>query len=54
MRCGGSKLDDSKIKIIFVIGGPGCKKGTFCKIIRTRIWIYWHANKRYFKKYSNK
>ena len=31
MGCGGSKIDDSKIRIIFVIGGPGCKKGTFCK-----------------------
>ena len=31
MGCGGSKEDESKIKIIFVIGGPGCKKGTICK-----------------------
>ena len=31
MGCGGSKEDESKIKIIFGIGGPGCKKGTICK-----------------------
>lgn len=35
MGCGGSKTDEDKPLVIFVLGGPGCGKGTQCSLLKT-------------------